>query len=288
MVEPFGFASPNGLFDRYLAAQCRMHRNRSCRFVSVGSGNCDAEIFAAVKLLQKGLTHFTLDCLDLNPMMLERGRQSAEKSGVANNVHFIQGDFNDWRPEHEYDAVIANQSLHHVTNLECLFDAIQHSLKPAGMFLTSDMIGRNGHLRWPEALEIVHEFWRTMPETHRYNQRFRRYQERFEDWDCSGEGFEGVRAQDVLPLLLEYFHFQLFIGFGNVIDPFVDRAFGPNFDRKAVWDRGFIDDVQERDEQEMARGRIKPTHMLAAMSKTPTGRTAVIEPLTPAFCVRRP
>ena len=70
MVEPFGFASPNGLFDRYLAAQCRIHRNRPCRFISIGSGNCDAEIAAAAALLQKGLSHFTLDCLDLNPMML--------------------------------------------------------------------------------------------------------------------------------------------------------------------------------------------------------------------------
>ena len=48
---------------------------------------------------------------------------------------------------HEYDAVIANQSLHHVTNLEGLFDAIRHSLHPTGVFVTSDMIGRNGHDR---------------------------------------------------------------------------------------------------------------------------------------------
>ena len=150
------------------------------------------------------------------------------------------------------------------------------------------MIGRNGHVRWPEAMEIIQEFWLTLSRQYRYNQRFRRYEERFEDWDCSHEGFEGIRSQDVLPLLLEFFHFQLFIGFGNLIDPFVDRAFGPNFDPKVAWDRSFIDDVQERDEQEMARGRIKPTHMLAVMGKAPAGRVRVIGPLTPEFCVRRP
>ena len=42
--------------------------------------------------------------------------------------------------------------------------------------------------------------------------------------------FEGIRAQDILPLLVERFTFDEFIGFGNVIDPFVDRSFGPNFD----------------------------------------------------------
>ena len=81
------------------------------------------------------------------------------------------------------------------------------------------MIGRNGHQLWPEALEIVHEFWRQLPERYRYNRALKRYEELYENWDCSLESFEGIRAQDILPLLLEYFHFQLFVGCGNVIDP---------------------------------------------------------------------
>jgi SAM-dependent methyltransferase len=276
------------MFDKYLEIQCRKNSYRPCRFVSIGAGNCDAEITAAATLRQKGLRNFILDCLDLNITMLERGRVAAEEHGVADNIHLTQGDFNDWRPGHDYDAVIANQSLHHVTNLEGLFDAIRQSLKPSGVFIASDMIGRNGHLRWPEALEIVHEFWRTLPEKYRYSQRLRRHEELFEDWDCSNEGFEGIRAQDILPLLVEHFHFQMFIGFGNAIDVFVDRTFGHNFDANAAWDRDFIDRVHERDELEMARGRVKPTHMLAVMSKIAGGRPSVIGPLTPQFCLRRP
>jgi SAM-dependent methyltransferase len=286
-AERFGFPSPNGMFDKYLEIQCRETSNRPCRFISIGAGNCDAEISAAATLRQKGLERFDMDCLELNAIMIERGRAAAEEHGVADNFHFIQGDFNDWQPAQEYDAVIANQSLHHVTNLEGLFDAIRRSLRPAGVFIASDMIGRNGHLRWPEALEIVHEFWRTLPEKYRYNQLLRRYEELFDDWDCSTESFEGIRAQDILPLLVESFHFQLFIGFGNAIDVFVDRAFGHNFDAAAVWDRDFIDRVHERDERDMARGWIKPTHMMAVMGNTPGGPPNVIGPLTPRFCVRR-
>jgi hypothetical protein len=51
--------------------------------------------------------------------------------------------------------------------------------------------------------------------------------------------FEGIRSQDILPLLLEYFHFEVFIPYGNVIDPFIDRTFGPNFDSSREWDRDF-------------------------------------------------
>ena len=127
------------------------------------------------------------------------------------------------------------------------------------------MVGRNGHLRWPEALRIVQEFWRHLPPSYRFNQKLGGFEETFADWDCSVEGFEGVRSQDVLPLLLEYFHFQLFIPFGNVIDPFIDRAFGPHFDVTAEWDRNFLDRVHQRDELEMAAGRLTPTHLLAVM-----------------------
>jgi len=134
----------------------------------------------------------------------------------------------------------------------------------------------------------VHEYWRQLPPRYRYNRALKRYEELYENWDCSVESFEGIRAQDILPLLLEHFHFQFFFGCGNVIDPFVGRAFGHNFDPKQAWDREFIDRVHLRDEQEMAAGRIKPTHMLAVVGNDRDRPTAFMKPLSPKFCVRRP
>jgi hypothetical protein len=147
------------------------------------------------------------------------------------------------------------------------------------------MIGRNGHQRWPEALEIVHQFWRQLPPSYRFNRKLQRYEELYADWDCSVEGFEGIRSQDILPLLLEYFQCRLFIGFGNVIDPFVDRAFGFNFDAAQAWDRSFIDRVHQRDREEIVSGRIGPTHMLAVLGSDPNAAMMFHAPLTPAFCL---
>lgn len=148
------------------------------------------------------------------------------------------------------------------------------------------MIGRNGHQRWPEALAIVHEFWRKLPPSYRFNISLRRHEDLYQSWDCSFQGFEGVRSQDILPLLLERFHFQFFFPFGNVIDPFVDRAFGPHFDDAAEWDRSFIDTVHRRDEDEMAAGRLKPTHLLAALGNEPCAAPSFPGNLSPQFCVR--
>ena len=52
-----------------------------------------------------------------------------------------------------------------------------------------------------------------------------------------------------------------------MIDPFVDRSFGANFDPEAAWDREFIDQVHRRDEDEIAAGCLWPTHMLALLGK---------------------
>jgi SAM-dependent methyltransferase len=287
-LEVFGFSGPLGMFDKYLGEHCASNQGRAVRFVSLGSGNCDLEIGMAQSLIGKGYQNFVIDCLDLNPAMLERGRAAAAENGLADHLCFVEADFNDWQPSREYDAVVANQALHHVVNLEGLFGQVRSALAPRGRFIISDMIGRNGHQLWPEALEIVHEYWRQLPPRYRFNQALKRHEELYESWDCSVESFEGIRAQDILPLLLEYFHFQFFFGCGNVIDPFVGRAFGHNFDPKEAWDRELIDRVHLRDAQEMAAGRITPTHMLAVVANDRDRPTLFTEPLSPEFCVRRP
>jgi SAM-dependent methyltransferase len=240
------------------------------------------------RLSNLGISDFTIDCIELSPEMLERGHAAAECEGVADRMTFVEADLNSWTPAHAYDAVLSNQFLHHVVNLEHLFSELKRALRPHGSFIISDMIGRNGHRRWPEALRLVREFWRKLPPSYRVNHQLHCYEEMFEDWDCSIEGFEGVRAQDILPLLLEHFRFRFFFAFGNLIDPFVDRAFGPNFDPASEWDRVFIDEVHRKDEEELRLGRLKPTHMLAVAGTDFSGPPVFRNPLSPEFSVRMP
>jgi SAM-dependent methyltransferase len=285
-LEAFGFSNPEAMFRKYLGEQFERHQNQAKRFVSFGSGNCNMEIDLALDLRARGQSDFVIDCVDLNQSMLERGRASAAQREVVSHLNFVQADFNQWIPEHEYDAVIANQALHHVLKLEDLFAQIKSALKPGGTLIVSEVVGRNGHQRWPEALEIVREFWRKLPPSYRFNQKLQRYEEMYLNYDCSADGFEAIRSQDILPLLLQNFHFEVFAAFANVIEPFVDRAFGYNFDARAPWDCSFIDAVHQRDEREFAAGRLKPTHILAVLGKNPNVPTLCHPPLTPEFCVR--
>jgi SAM-dependent methyltransferase len=286
--QQFGFNSPRDFFRVYMSQVCRENGGKPLCFISVGAGNCDTEIEITESLRAEGLGNFVLECLDINPHMLDRGRKMAQQKQIAEAVRFTQADINSWHPKQQYQVIMANQSLHHFVELEVLFDKVYDVLTPDGLFLSDDMIGRNGHMRWPEALALVNRLWKELPEKYRYNHQLKRLEVEFDNWDCSKEGFEGIRAQDVLPLLITKFNFELFVGFGNLIDVFIDRSFGHNFDPKNPADLGFIDKVHFMDEDHIERGVIKPAHMTAVMVKQKVAKTKTHKHLTPEFCVRWP
>ena len=287
MIEEYGFSHPDDLFINYMLKSVSDCMVRKPQFISIGSGNCDTEVRIAKRLKENGVDDFCIECLDLSPVMLERGCELAYNEGVSGNLSFLEKDFNQWQADKEYIGVIANQSLHHIQNLEGVFTEIKQSLHKSGAFITSDMIGRNGHQRWPEALGAVHRFWLELPYDYKYNHLLKRFEAMYENWDCSTEGFEGIRAQDVLPLLIDNFHFELFIGFSNIIDIFVDRAFGHNFDPANENDTDFIDRVEQFDEESICNGSIKPTHMMAVLKKTPVVSPKYSRRLSPEYCVRK-
>jgi ubiquinone/menaquinone biosynthesis C-methylase UbiE len=267
MLSEFGYSGVDQFFAENLfqsAVQVKMKLVPA--FISIGSGNCDLEIKVAKLLKEKWLQKFEMECLEINPHMLKRGAQLAEAENVSEHMVFTEADFNDWQPTRIYAGVMANHSLHHVTHLERLFGAIKASLHYAGKFIVNDMIGRNGHLRWPEALDEVHRFWNKLPDTYRYNYQLKRHEPLYENWDCSNEGFEGIRAEDILPLLVDRFDFEVFVGFSNIVSIFIDRCFGHNFDATAEWDRSFIDEVHAADEEGFLSGKLKPTQMFAVMT----------------------
>lgn len=289
IFNPHGIRDPEQFFFKFVSEQRARKPEARLHLISIGSGNCDMECRLASALRADGIDNFVIECIDINPTMLERGMKLAQELGVASHLTTTVGDFNNWRPTRQYDIVIANQCLHHIIELEDLFSKVKQVLADDGRFLVSDMIGRNGHMRWPEALGIINQLWAQMPAKYKYNHMRQRVEQQFINHDCSTSSFEGIRAQDILPLLVANFHFELFLPFGNLIFVFIDRTFGYNFDPAVAEDREFIDKVQALDEAGMHSGDLKPTQMLAVLSKTAVAQPRLRHPrLTPDFCVRVP
>ena len=140
------------------------------------------------------------------------------------------------------------------------------------MFVISDMIGRNGHQRWPEAKRLAGRLFSKLPSvlgaaprdfimrsdpppsptrtplarSHVDLRRRRCDLAEYPDFDyskCGGEpspAFEGVRSQDILPLLRTHFVFEKLVAFGGIAFEFVNHRLGQNFDRDKPGHKEFL------------------------------------------------
>jgi SAM-dependent methyltransferase len=262
----------------------------SNRVLSIGAGDCKVEVAIAKKMVELGSRDFMIDCTDLSGVRLERGRELAASEGVSAFLQFHEIDLNHWTETQRYAGVMAHHTLHHIVELEELFARIRQLLVDDGVFVSVDMIGRNGHMRWPETLAWVERIWAFLPEKYKFNHQFGRKVEPYLNWDCSKKGFEGIRAQDILPLLSKNFSFTHFAAVGGIIDVFVERGYGHNFERDVSGDVGLIDFIQQLNETLIDKGEIKPTMLFAAMKKEPSPgqATRIYKNWTPEFCVRTP
>lgn len=260
-----------------------------CAMASLGAGNCESEVELAKALVAHGMHNFTIQCIDISPVALARGKELAEREGVGAHITVFPTDLNGWKPEPGgYHVVMAFQSLHHFMNLETIFDDVHRALSDDGVFFTNDMIGKNGHQRWPEALTITESLWNLLEPRHKINRHSNQIEEAFVNRDYSEADFEGIRCQDILPLLRQRFHFDVFIPFLNVSQPFIDRVFGHNFRVENSFDREFVEFLSTLDDHAIETGRITPTQMLAVMQKTKLREPKYYKHLTPAFCERDP
>lgn len=267
LLVEVGVPDVDTLWRREIIEQCRRRTPERARLVSLGAGNGELELSLAEALMREGIDNLELVLLELNAEMLGRAEEQARRLGIEDRVRTEVVDLNTWTPSVDADVYLASHSLHHVVELEHLYEQVRRSLTPDGVLLVNDMIGRNGHQRWPEAGQAVRLIWRTLPERYRYNHSLRRVDDEYPDLDCSSEGFEGIRSQDVLPLLLRVLHPKTLVGFANVIDPFVDRVYGHNFDPGNPDDTALIEEIATFDEAAIDAGVLTPTHLLAVFGR---------------------
>jgi SAM-dependent methyltransferase len=261
------------------------------RVLSVGAGDATQEILIAKELCRLGHDDIEILCADLTPALVADAAANIEAAGLSAKVRAIQIDLNKGFPlQARFGAVIAIDVLHHILNLEGLFQAVEDAINPDGSFIFRDVIGRNGHMRWPEVLKPLRSMWTRLPLRLRYNHMKSEPDLWFENFDCSVEGFEGIRAQDIMGLLADRFDFEQILTYGGLTDVFIDRAFGPNLDPQREEDRQFIDSLQMVEDNLAAAGSIKPTQIYAVARRRGTidsndlqeyARKAVRDPIAP-------
>ena len=286
-LNRFGCSNPGDLFFQQTRDYLKKSAHQRINILSIGSGDCAFEIKIIERLLRWRLSNFVLECVEVNQDKLDSGRRAVIDAGLSDYFLFTCEDSNHWQPYRRYGVVFANQSLHEVYRLEGLFDSVKRALKPGGLFIISDKIGRNANMCWPEAIDAIKPFWQELPQSYRYNRLLKRQEEHFINPDGLIRMSGAIRSQDILILLIERFNFKFFFPYGNIIFVFIDKAFGHNFDVNADWDKGFVDRVHSYDEAALISGELAPVSMMAVLTREETEMVLRHPVLTPQHCVRK-
>ncbi len=234
-------------------------RAGNVRVLSIGCGNGDVELDVLARVCEP--ERVQLLGLDLNPTMIERANALAAERGFPQAVFSVQ-DLNNVNLSGQFDVVLASHSLHHIVALEKLFAAIDAAASEQFIFLVNDMIGRNGHVMWPATSSVVRTIWDTLDRKYKYNAYWKTYDDEPMNHDCSSEGFEGIRAQDILPLLIQWFDCEMFLPFATIINRFTDRGYGHNFHPDDPQDRDLIMRILDLDLALLKEKKLAPVQCL--------------------------
>lgn len=222
----------------------RLQSRPGVRMLSLGSGPGGVELMFAREAPEAEIV-----CMDLNPDLLKLGRASAQGEGLP--VRFEQADLNTVKlPPREYDLLFCHASLHHVLELEWLFEQMRGALRPGGEVIAVDVISRSGYRMWPETREVVRKIWATLPDRYRINHtgyREKRVDKEIWDLDTRTKGMECIRSEDIVPLLEKTFRRRAFAGYLSLCRRFFDTMYGPNFDLSRPMDLAFLDWVWQLD-----------------------------------------
>ena len=284
--EVFGERS---FYDVYAKSFIEASKKGSGRILSIGSGDGQVEVTIAENMIRRGFSDFKILATELAEIRLDRAKKLVAEKGLEDNFEFLIVDVNQWEPGQGFSGVMAQHTLHHIVELERMFDFIGRNLEEQGVFPILDMIGRNGHMRWPETLDVLEKFWAILPEKYKFNHQSSKLVDPYVNWDCSKSGFEGIRAQDILPLLCERFSFESFLGTGGFVDIFIERAFGHNFDPENPIDMAWFDIVARMNDAMLETGEIKPTMIFAvARKKDPAIAPSFYRGMSPEKAIRWP
>jgi SAM-dependent methyltransferase len=150
---------------------------------------------------------------------VDRARAQAEREGKSMIDYRIVDLEHEELPAGPFDAIIANDVLHHITGLEALYARIHEALAPQGRFVFNEYVGPNRFQYDDERMELINRYLRLFPDNLRWDpvsntciwKRTRVDARKLMEEDPT----EAVRSEDVLPLARQAFSVVAEIPYGG-------------------------------------------------------------------------
>ena len=138
------FGSLTGHLDA-AAEAIRSHTEPGDTVMSLGCGAAGKERFLAAKLPDR-----TFVGIDIADEIIEMANEEIGRSGLT-NLKVSAGDFNHLDlPKQATKVLLGLGAIHHVENLEGMWDQARHTLVPGGVVLAQEYVGPN-RFQWTDA-----------------------------------------------------------------------------------------------------------------------------------------
>jgi SAM-dependent methyltransferase len=206
---------------------------------------------------------------------VERARARAEEAGVT-NIDYRVLDLERDSLDGPYDAIFANDVLHHIADLEGLYLRIDGALKSSGKFIFNEYVGPNRFQYSDERIDLVNRYFRLLPDRLRLDhvtgqvlwRRERIDRDKVEREDPT----EAVRSEEVLPLARRFFKTDKEYPYGGgLLNPLLFGVVS-NFRDGAREDDGYLELLCGAEERLTRSGALDPDFFIYAGGK---GRPSV-------------
>ena len=167
----------------------------------------------------------------------------------------------------QYEIVMCVSALHHVVELEGVLNFIRDTLTDDGEFWSiGEAIGRSGNRLFDEDYRVANSVFRALPEQYRRNRNTGRIDTDLPNVDFSDATFEGIRSDEIEPLLLHRFEPVAVYRRNCFLWRLVDLAYSDNYDLSRQED---VLRIHSLVDQELAHFRHggRPTELHGAFRK---------------------
>ena len=208
----------------------------AARVLSLGCGGGNLER----AMIDLGLAE-QIDAFDVSPESIRLAKELAASAGMAERIGYAVADLDriEVAPA-TYDVVIAKHALHHLENLEHIYDQVRLSLRPGGLLMFNEFVGPS-RFQWSDLqLELMNELLEALPKRQRKAAPFLRVvRPELEDMKTLDPS-EAIRSAEVLPLLEERFEIVEYKPYGGTLLHILLSHVMAGFDLEDEHQRGIL------------------------------------------------
>ncbi len=151
-----------------------------------------------------------MDGIDLAAGAIEEAKKLAKEEKITGINYQVQNIEKIDLPTNKYDVVFASSAIHHVKNLESLFEKIKTSLKPGCFFIMLEYVGPSQFQFSQKAVDIINEILAILPQFYKkLSSNPAKTKELFtivsRDYMNANDPSEAIRSDEITPILSKYF-----------------------------------------------------------------------------------